>query len=249
MPTLKIHRTPKLTISSSAGIMAGAYVASKSGGHLNPCVTLSLCVYRNFPWRKFPIYLLAQTLGAFCAAGVIYGNYVVPINAKEGGAGIRTVPGAVLDLSVNATPVGTATAGIFATYPAAFMTTTGAFFSELLGSGVLMMMVLVLTNPTTGAGPLTPLALAFVFIGITAGLGWETAFAINFARDFGPRLMTYMLGYGSEVWMSNGYYFWVCCESPPVSRPVPSQHQSSLMSTASFSLCFFCPKGRRSENS
>jgi len=219
-------RTPNLTISPSAGIMAGAYVASKSGGHLNPCVTLSLCVYRNFPWRKFPLYLLAQTFGAFCAAGVIYGNYVVSINAMEGGAGIRTVPGAVLDLSVNATPVGTATAGIFATYPAAFVTTTGAFFSELLGSAVLMMMVLVLTNPTSGAGPLTPLALAFVFIGITAGLGWETAFAINFARDFGPRLMTYMLGYGTEVWTSNGYYFWVCCES--LRCPVPSRLNINL---------------------
>jgi len=242
-------RTPNLTISPSAGIMAGAYVASKSGGHLNPCVTLSLCVYRNFPWRKFPIYLLAQTFGAFCAAGVIYGNYVVPINAMEGGAGIRTVPGAVLDLSVNATPAGTATAGIFATYPAAFMTTTGAFFSELLGSAVLMIMVLVLTNPTTGAGPLTPLALAFVFIGITAGLGWETAFAINFARDFGPRLMTYMLGYGSEVWTSNGYYFWVCRESLHYPGPSHLNINLPLKSTNPLLSCFFLSERPSSENS
>lgn len=88
--------------------MLGVYVGGKSGAHLNPAVTLANCVYRGFPWRKFPIYMLAQVLGAMCAAAVVYGNYRSAIDAFEG-YNVRTV--------ANATnPNGTA--GIFCTYPA-----------------------------------------------------------------------------------------------------------------------------------
>lgn len=57
------------------GVMIGVYVAGKSGGHLNPAVTLANCVYRGFPWKKLPIYLVAQTFGAFMASLVVYYNY------------------------------------------------------------------------------------------------------------------------------------------------------------------------------
>lgn len=67
--------------------MLGVYASGISGGHINPCVTLTNCVLRNFPWRKFPIYLLAQTLGAFCASGIVYGDYKLAIDAFEGGPG------------------------------------------------------------------------------------------------------------------------------------------------------------------
>lgn len=53
--------------------MLGVYVSGVSGGHINPAVTFANCIYRKFPWRKFPIYVLAQTLGAFCASGIVYG--------------------------------------------------------------------------------------------------------------------------------------------------------------------------------
>ena len=97
------------------------YTSGISGAHINPAVTFANCVFRKFPWRKFPIYMLAQVLGAMCASGVVYANYKSAIDAYEGGPGIRTVPG----YSENAT------AGIFCTYPAAFMTKTGQFFSEV----------------------------------------------------------------------------------------------------------------------
>jgi aquaglyceroporin related protein len=71
--------------------MLGVYVGGKSGAHLNPAVTLANCIYRKFPWRKLPIYTVAQTLGAFCAAAVVYGNYKSAIDQFEGGPGIRTV--------------------------------------------------------------------------------------------------------------------------------------------------------------
>lgn len=99
------------------GVMLGVYVAGISGAHLNPAVTFANCVFRKFSWKKFLPYTLAQTLGAFMAAAVIYANYRAAIDAYEG-VGVRTVTGA------------TSTAGIFCTYPAAHLSTTGQFFSE-----------------------------------------------------------------------------------------------------------------------
>jgi glycerol uptake facilitator-like aquaporin len=66
-------------------------------------------------------------------------------------------------------------------------------------------------NGNIGAGNLTPLGLFFVIFGIGACFGWETGYAINLARDFGPRLMSFCLGYGHHVWQAGGHYFWVMC--------------------------------------
>ncbi|KAH0848112.1 Aquaporin-10 [Fonsecaea pedrosoi] len=187
------------------GVMLGVYTAGISGAHLNPAVTFANCVFRKFPWRKFPIYMVAQTLGALCASGVVYANYKSAIDVFEGGPNIRTVPGYSE----------TASAGIFCTYPAPFMTKTGQFFSEFIASGILMFMIYALKDDgNLGAGNLTPLGLFFVIFGIGACFGWETGYAINLARDFGPRLMSYMLGYGPEVWRAGDYYFWVPMVSP-----------------------------------
>jgi glycerol uptake facilitator-like aquaporin len=148
---------PQLTSSHSLGVMLGVYTAGKSGAHLNPAVTLANCIYRKFPWRKFPIYAFAQTFGAFCAAGVVYGNYKSAIDAFEGGPGIRTVPGYSNHSS----------AGIFCTYPAPFMTKTGQFFSEFIASSILMFMIYALKDDgNIGAGDMVPLGLFFVIFGI-----------------------------------------------------------------------------------
>jgi aquaglyceroporin related protein len=189
------------------GLMIGVYTSGPSGGHVNPAVTLANCVYRKFPWKKLPIYVAAQVLGAMCAAAVVYGNYKSAINVFEGGADIRTVPGVGNDSN--------ATAGIFATYPAPFVTRTGQFFSEFLGTTLLMFTIYALKDDgNVGSGPLTPLVLLFVLGGIAISFGWETGFALNPARDFGPRLITCFLGYGGGVWSSSGYYFWVPIVAP-----------------------------------
>ncbi|KEY65706.1 hypothetical protein S7711_07533 [Stachybotrys chartarum IBT 7711] len=184
------------------GVMLGVYVAGKSGGHLNPAVTLANCVFRGHPWHKFPIYAISQILGAMAAAAVVYGNYISAIDAFEG-RGVRTVTGP------------TATAGIFCTYPAEFMTRTGMFFSEIVASTILQFVIFALADGgNTGAGALMPLALFFLIFGIGACFGWETGYAINLARDFGPRLVSYMVGYGHEVWSAGGYYFWIPMVAP-----------------------------------
>lgn len=149
--------------------------------------------------------MLAQILGAMVASGVVYANYKSAIDVYEGGATIRTVPGYSE----------TATAGIFCTYPAAFMTRTGQFFSEFIASTLLMFLIYALKDDgNIGAGPLTPLGLFFIIFGIGACFGWETGYAINLARDFGPRLMSYFLGYGTEVFKAGNYYFWVPMVAP-----------------------------------
>ncbi len=103
-------------------------------------------------------------------------NYKSAIDQFEGGPDIRTVPG----FSPNAT------AGIFCTYPAEFMTRTGMFFSEFIASTILMFCIYALQdNGNLGAGNLTPLGLFFLIFGIGACFGWETGYALNLARDFG----------------------------------------------------------------
>ncbi|KAL6699731.1 aquaporin-like protein [Trichoderma pleuroticola] len=184
-------------------VMLGVYVGGKSGGHLNPAVTFGNCLYRGHPWRKLPVYALAQLLGAMTGAAIVYGNYKSAFDAFEGGAGIRTVTGP------------TATAGVFCTYPAPFMTRTGMFFSEFIASSILMFCIFALADPNNiGAGNLMPLCLFFLIFGIGACFGWETGYAINLARDFGPRLVSFMIGYGHEVWSAGGYYFWIPMVAP-----------------------------------
>jgi aquaglyceroporin related protein len=185
---------------NSLGVMLAVYVSGISGAHLNPAVTFANCVFRKFPWPKFPVYMLAQVLGAMAGSAIVYGNYKSAIDAFEGGPDIRTVPG----YSQNAT------AGVFCTYPAQFMTRTGQFFSEFVASSLLMFLIFTVKDDANlGAGNLTPLALFFIIFGIGACFGWETGYAINLARDFGPRLVSYMLGYGHNVWAAGNYYFWV----------------------------------------
>ncbi|KAL4966371.1 MIP/aquaporin family protein [Aspergillus stella-maris] len=187
------------------GVMLGVYVSGASGSHINPAVTFANCLFRKFPWRKFPVYAVSQLLGGMAAAAIVYGNYKSAIDTYEGGRGIRTVPGYS----------DTASGGIFCTYPAEFMTRTGQFFSEFLASTLLMLVIFALTDKgNLAAGPLMPLAMFFTVFGIGACFGWETGYAINLARDFGPRLVSYMLGYGSEVWKAGKYYFWVPIVAP-----------------------------------
>ena len=136
------------------------------------------------------MYACAQVTGCFCGAAVIYGNYKSAIDQFEG-YGIRTVPGYS----------DTATAGVFNTYPQPFLTKTGQVFSEIIASAVLVLVIFALKDDANlGAGHLVPIALFFLIFGIGATLGWETGYAINLARDFGPRLFTYFVGYGREVW-------------------------------------------------
>ena len=121
------------------------------------------------------------------------------IDVFERTASARTVPGFS----------NTATAGIFATYPAHFMTRTGEFFSEFIATAILFIGIVSLADKKHGAGNLMPLGLLFLVFGIGLAFGSGTGYAMNPARDFAPRFFTYLAGYGTNVWKASGHYFWV----------------------------------------
>jgi aquaglyceroporin related protein len=182
--------------------MIGAYTARRSGAHLNPAVTLCFCIFRKFSWKKLPVYAAAQVLGALLAAAVVYGNYKSAFDAFAG-HNVLIVPGGPGNQSL-------ATAGIFNTYPAPFLQPVAQLFSEVVAAAVLLFSVFaILDEGNIGAGPFLPVGLFFIIFAIGSSFGWQTGFAINPARDFGPRLMTYMLGYGPSVWTVGHHYFWV----------------------------------------
>ena len=122
--------------------MLGIYVAGDSGAYLNPAITLSNCLYRQLPWRRFPIYFIAQLLGGFVGSGIVYANYISAIDWFEGSHGMRTVP-----------PAPRATAGIFCTYPQAFDTKASQFFSEFIASALLMFVIFALKDPSNNGVP------------------------------------------------------------------------------------------------
>lgn len=140
----------------------------------SPALTFTNCLLRKLPWRRFPIYLLAQFLGGFVAAGVIYANYINGINTFEGGPGLRTVP-----------PSQTATAGIFCTYPQPDLTKASQFFSEFIASAILMFVIFALKDDTNkgafkASGNWFPLALFFLIFGLGACFGWNTGYVSSF---------------------------------------------------------------------
>jgi len=173
-----------------------------SGGHINPAVTLALATYRGFPWRKVPVYIFAQLLGGIVGAAIVYADYFHAIDIFEGGRGVRTLK----------------TAGFFSTYALDYMTSVSCFFSEFIGTAVLLIVVLAMNDRNNLAVPagLPPLVLFFLILGIGASLGMETGYAINPARDLGPRILTSMVGYGKAVYTFRNQY-WLWC---PVIAPI-----------------------------
>jgi len=193
-----------LNFGWAVGVALGVWLSGGiSGGHLNPAVTISLATFRDFPWRKVPAYILAQFLGAMCGALIVYANYFHAIDLYEGGPGIRTVPG---------------TAALFSTYALGYMTSVSAWWDEFIGAACLLLTVCAVTDKKNGPPPpgLVPLALFIAVLGIGAAFGMQTGYAINPARDFGPRVATAMVGYGREVFTFRNQY-WLWC---PIIAPI-----------------------------
>ncbi|CCO27222.1 putative membrane protein YFL054C OS=Saccharomyces cerevisiae (strain ATCC 204508 / S288c) GN=YFL054C PE=1 SV=1 [Rhizoctonia solani AG-1 IB] len=177
------------------GAALGVWVSGGiSGGHINPAVTLAQAIFRGFSWKKVPSYILAQTLGACTGSGLVYANYHRAIDLFEGGLGVRTVPG---------------TASLFTTFAVDYLSNLQCFFSEVLGTAILLLVVAAVSDRRNGPPPngLVPLVIFITILGEGACLGMQTAYAINPARDLGPRLMCWMAGYGREVWNYRSQYW------------------------------------------
>ncbi|MGV9304095.1 MIP/aquaporin family protein [Nonomuraea sp. NPDC004354] len=185
------------------GVTLGVYVAARvSGAHLNPAVTVALAVFKGFSWRKVLPYSLAQTAGAFVAALIVRFNYAEVLAKVDPGFTIKT-QGVFSTLPGNGTlPVGT----------------WGAFRDQIIGTAILLFLILAITdlrNSSPGAN-LAPFVVGLLVVAIGMAWGTNAGYAINPARDFGPRLASFLTGYETAFHDQYGsLYFWV-----PIVAPV-----------------------------
>ncbi|MGH3313232.1 MAG: MIP/aquaporin family protein [Streptomyces sp.] len=191
-------------------VVFGVYVAGGiSGAHINPAVSLGFAVRGHFPWKKVLPYWGAQVVGAFVAASVVYATYHWAIDAFNTKAGIgreESLP----------------TFSIFATFPAEYFGDSwwGPLLDQIVGTALLLLLICALidkanTAPQSNLGPFL-IGLVVVAIGLTYGT--NAGYAINPARDFGPRLFTFFEGWGSiafpgkSEWFTS--YWWIPIAGP-----------------------------------
>ncbi|KAJ8285472.1 hypothetical protein GJAV_G00027180 [Gymnothorax javanicus] len=194
-----------LTVNFAFGFAAtlGILVCGQvSGGHLNPTVTFAQCLLGRDPWVKFPVYFFFQTLGAFLGAGIIFGLYYDAIWDFAGNDLIVVGP--------------KATAGIFATYPSKHLTLVNGFFDQLIGTAALIVCILAIVDPYNNPIPrgLEAFTVGFVVLVIGLSMGFNSGYAVNPARDLGPRLFTALAGWGREVFTVKSTWFLVPIFAP-----------------------------------
>jgi MIP family channel proteins len=202
--------TLSINIAWGIAVTMGCYVsAGVTGAHLNPAVTLALAVRRGFPWGKVLPYALAQVAGAFAASAVVFLTYHEALNAFDGG--VRQVLGAQ------------GTAGIWATYPQPFLSVfPGGVIDQIVGTALLVSVILGITDSRNSPAPagLTPVVVGLLVLVIGAAFGFNAGYAINPARDFGPRLFTFVAGWGSGVFTASNNWWWVPIVAPLVGGVV-----------------------------
>jgi glycerol uptake facilitator protein len=204
----------KMMITTAWGLavaMAVYLCGRLSGGHINPAVTLALAARGEFPRSRVFPYWGAQLAGAFVGALLVYADYAEAFRAFERNE--QVIRGEMADGKLVGPAAGGA--GVFATYPT-FDTPWRNIVSEFLGTAVLLLGVRALTDRRNAApgGYLEPLALGSLVWAIGLSLGGLTGYAINPARDLGPRLASALLGWGTAVFQSHGGYFWIPIVAP-----------------------------------
>ena len=198
-----------INIAWGLAVTLGVYTAGGvSGAHLNPAVTLALAVHRGFPWRKVIPFAAAQTAGAFTASAVVYAVYREAFAHFDGG--VRQVTGAQ------------GTAGIFATYPQEYLSLTGGLVDQIAGTAILVALIFAIVDPRNVAPPgwLGPILFGGIVVAIGMCFGLNAGYAINPARDFGPRLFTFTFGWGGDVFRAGHGWWWVPIVGPLIGGPL-----------------------------
>uniref|UniRef100_UPI00398E3712 aquaporin-3-like n=1 Tax=Pristiophorus japonicus TaxID=55135 RepID=UPI00398E3712 len=207
MVTSHTTRGEFLSVNLGFGLGAtfGTYIAGGiSGAHLNPAVSFSLCLLGRFEWKKLPFYMFFQTLGGFVGAAIVYGVHHDGIYAVDNGTLSVTGP--------------RATAFIFGTYPAPYLTLANGFIDQLIGTGTLLLCIMAVVDSQNYGAPkiLQPIFIGLSVVGIGMSMGSNSGYAINPARDFGPRLLTLAAGWGTEVFRAGGGWWWIPIVAPMV---------------------------------
>jgi glycerol uptake facilitator protein len=177
----------------SIAVFVGVYSsAAVSGAHLNPAITLALAAIGKFEWSNVPLYIVAQFLGAMTGSFLMWLAYKQHFDAT-GDADLK------LAVFCNAPAI-----------PNVFYN----LMTEAIGTFVLMLGVLFIAAPQNSLGALDALPVALLVLGIGLSLGGPTGYAINPARDLGPRIMHFILPIKSKR-NSDWSYSWI-----PVVGPI-----------------------------
>ncbi len=193
------------------GVTLGVYVAARlSGAHLNPAVTIALAAFKGFEWRKVIPYCIAQTAGAFVAALIVRFTYANYINALDPHHTYKS------QYIFSTSPFGPP---YLANAQHAQVSLTTAWFDQIVGTAILVFVIFALTTATNNP-PLAnigPLIIGFLVVAIGMAWGANAGYAINPARDLGPRLASWITGYGDSLRSVSGdhpYYFYVPIVAP-----------------------------------
>ncbi|XP_061146634.1 aquaporin-7 [Syngnathus typhle] len=194
-----------INLGFGLGVAIGSHVGGKvSGAHMNAAVSFAMCVYGRLAWRMFPLYIFSQFLGSFLAAASVYAVYYEAIH--EYCEGNLTVTGVK------------ATASIFATYPAHYLSFLGGFIDQVFGTALLLLCLLALSDqknkPAAAGAEPTVVGLLVLLIGIS--MGSNSGYAINPTRDIGPRIFTAIAGWGVDVFRAGNGWWWVPIVAPMV---------------------------------
>jgi len=197
--------------------MLGVYVAGGvSGAHLNPAVTFAQALRRGFPWKKVPTYIAAQVAGAFVAAAVVYFNYRFAIGSFEQVEHIH-----------RGTTDSIGTYSIFATFPAEYFTSWfGPFMDQVIGTALLVACIFAVIDEYNGPAKanLAPFIIGLIVVVIGMSFGVNAGYAINPARDFGPRIFAWIQGWGKIAFPGDygnvNTYFWIPIVGPFVGAGI-----------------------------
>lgn len=193
------------------GVAFAVYtVGGITGAHLNPAVTVGLAIRRQFPWRKAPSYFAAQLVGAFVGAALVYAVYNAAINNWD-----------TVHHIVKGTPASVATYSTFATFPAKYLHTIwGPLIDQIVGTFFLVLFIFAITDRFNQPvlSNLAPLAVGFIIVVIGISFGANAGYAINPARDFGPRMFALIAGWGKIAFPGDygniNNYFWIPIVGP-----------------------------------
>jgi glycerol uptake facilitator protein len=186
-----------ITLAWGLAVTMGIYIAGKtSGAHLNPAVTIAVAAYRGFPWSKVLPYTIAQVAGAFAGSALVFWNYRPAF--------------------LRADPLLENTAGVFTTFPAFPEVMSAGLLDQVLGTALLLMLIFAITDERNQPpAALTPLMVGLVVVVIGMSFGGMHGYAINPARDFGPRLFTVLAGFKNNGLTDGQPVFWV-----PILGPI-----------------------------
>jgi glycerol uptake facilitator protein len=189
-----------------------------SGTHANPAVTLALAIYRQFSWRKVPLYMVAQVVGGLLGAAIVYLLFSPVIDS--------------FNALHHTTRHAGGAAGVFFTAPSAGITSMHAFVDEIVLTAVLLLGIFAITDEFNTNAPMansSALIIGLLVAIIGASAGNLEAWPINPARDLGPRLFAWMAGWGSSALPATNNYWWVPIAGPLIGGVVGATGYQTLI--------------------